>query len=125
MADKSLKLLGIRLAKADALLVEVLAYRMHVVRQIGSHKVRNGQKIIRPGIERQRISSARALAQQYGISGSFINAIWYTIIAEACRLQIVQVQGTKNACRPTKNNLQLRKLKKKSRKLVRQDRHGG
>lgn len=96
MADRSLKALGIRLAKADELLVEVLGYRMALVRQVGAHKALNGQKIIRQKVECRRIAMVRALARRYGMNPEFVSALLYLVIAESCRLQIAQLQGGKS-----------------------------
>lgn len=122
MADRSLKALGIRLAKADELLVEVLGYRTQLARQVGAHKALNGQKIIRLEVERQRLIKVRAWARKHDMKNTgFINAVWYMIIAESCRLQIAQLQGGKNTCRSRdvkSKDLRHRRLRAKLRKLV-------
>src|SRR3990167_963189 len=100
MGDRSLKTLGVRLTRADKLLVKVLGHRMELVRQVGAHKARNGQKIIRVEIERQRLIKARAWARKNGLRPDFVSAILYLIIAESCRLQIDQLQGGKSKRRP-------------------------
>ena len=100
MVDRDLKALGVRLTKADKLLMEALKYRMKLVHQVGAHKVRNGQRIIRLGIERQRLIKARSWARKNGLRPDFVSAVLYLIIAESCRLQIDQLQGGKGKHRP-------------------------
>jgi len=101
MVDRDLKALGARLTRADKLLVKALGHRMELVRQVGVHKARNGKRIIRPRVERQRLARVRAWARKYGIKNiNCVNAIWYIIIAESIRLQIDQLQGGKGKHRP-------------------------
>ena len=100
MVDRNLKTLGARLAKADKLLVAVLGYRMALVRQVGAHKVRNGQKIIRPKVEYRRIAMVRTLARRYGMNPDFVSALLYLVITESCRVQIAQLQSGKSKRKP-------------------------
>lgn len=120
MGDRNLKMLGIRLTRADELLVEALGYRMELVRQVGAHKKKNGQKIIRPKVERQRITRVCALAHEYGMNPDFVGAIWYMIIAESCRLQVAQLQSKDEGqlMHAKRNASRYRRLQAKFRRLV-------
>ena len=88
MSTDRIIVIGDELAGVDAEIIELLAKRMDLVRELELLKRGAGAPIIRPDIEEQRMASYRILADEYGISPRFILAIFYHIHAESIRRQL-------------------------------------
>src|SRR3989344_5217194 len=90
--ELDLKELGNRLRMVDNHLVTILAQRMELAKQVEEYKREHHESLIRLAVEDQRIESAKALAKTKGLNANFIAAFQYLIMAEACRVEILQMQ---------------------------------
>jgi len=88
----NLKELGRRLEMVDKHLVAILAQRMELAKLVEEYKREHKESLIRLTVEDQRIESAKALAKTKGLNANFIAAFQYLIMAEACRVEIGQMQ---------------------------------
>jgi SAM-dependent methyltransferase/chorismate mutase len=86
-----------QLARVDRHLVDVLARRSFLARQVEEWKSLeesdpSKQIIIRPAIETKRLNEFAQLAESKGLSSDFARVILWANIAESCRVQIDQKQ---------------------------------
>lgn len=89
----NLRELGRRLGMVDEHLVALLAQRMDLAKQVEAYKREHEEALIRLAIEDQRIESVKTLAKTKGLNPNFIAAFQYMIMAEACRVEIFQMQN--------------------------------
>lgn len=87
-----LKELGKRIGMVDRHLVALLSKRRELAIQVVNYKKTHGEPIIRFKVEEERLAAARAFAQEKGLDPNFIHSLFYTIIAETCRVQINLLQ---------------------------------
>ncbi len=90
---KNLDELGQQLGHLDHLLIEVLARRMQVAREVESFKRGSNQPILRQDVEAKRLDQAAGWAQRAGLNPDFARSILYQAIAESCRVQVGQLQS--------------------------------
>lgn len=88
----NLEELGARLRRVDKHLVTLLGKRMTLARQVEEYKRKNHEPIFRASIEDQRLAEVRQWAKNVGLSPNFMQAIFYFIIDEACKVQLIQLQ---------------------------------
>lgn len=84
--------LGKRLKMVDQHVIALLAQRMDLAKQVETYKRIHQEPLIRLGIEDERIDGARVLAKTKGLNPNFVASFLYFIIAEACRVEISQMQ---------------------------------
>jgi chorismate mutase len=72
----------------DSRIVELLAERMEVAREIGEHKRRHGMAIVQRDRFNELLESAEARAEFMGLSRSFIHSIFSAIHEESVRQQL-------------------------------------
>jgi chorismate mutase len=76
----------------DSRIVELLAERMEVAREIGEHKRQHGMAIVQRDRFNEVLKSAEARAEFMGLSRSFIHTIITAIHEESVRQQS-EIQG--------------------------------
>ena len=86
----TLKMLGEDIAKLDQQIVGVLIKRKEAVLNVEVAKYRLGLSIYRGDVERKRLATIKELARQDDLSPSFIQAIFYLIIDESSKVQMIQ-----------------------------------
>jgi len=90
--ELDLRELGDRLKMVDQHIVALLAQRMELARQVERYKRHRGQPIIRFEVEDDRLNKIAGLARERGLNPNFLFSLFYSIIAESCRVQINQMQ---------------------------------
>lgn len=88
----NLEELGARLRVLDRHLVALLAQRMSIGHQVGLFKQAKGYPIVRSSIEEDRLRESRTWAEEEGLNPHFVHALFYFLIDETCKTQIVQLQ---------------------------------
>lgn len=89
----NLKELAVRLDKVDMLLLALVKRRMDIALQVGEYKFRiTKEDIFRPKIEARRLSKFRRWARTHKMSPHFAEALFYLIIGESCKQQLIQLQ---------------------------------
>src|SRR3989344_5450143 len=87
--------LGVALRKIDKLVVDLLAQRMRVAKQVEEFKHDRQQPIYRGETESERMKQAHVWASGKKIGPSFapfVRALFYFIIGESCKTQMIQWQ---------------------------------
>lgn len=84
--------LGDRIAQVDQALVGLMARRMVLSLQVEEYKRGRGQKISRPAVETARLNKLSELAERLGLNPEFARAVFYFIIDESCKVQLIQLQ---------------------------------
>ncbi|HEY4521040.1 MAG TPA: methyltransferase domain-containing protein [Candidatus Paceibacterota bacterium] len=92
--------LGCRLAHVDNMIMILSKRRMDLVDQVGRHKRKTGEPIFRPEVEDRRINWARAWASLHGVNEHFAESLMYLLINEACKRQIILIQGQYDGAEP-------------------------
>lgn len=85
--------LGVRLRKVDQHVVELLGQRMRLSLQVEEYKRQRKQPIFRGEVEKRRLDEAYEWAARYGLNPEFARSIFYAIIGESCKMQMIQLQG--------------------------------
>lgn len=93
----NLEELGTRLQKVDRQIVALLGKRMELSLQVGEYKRTRHQAISRPDIEKWRLDGVGTWAQGHGMNPEFIRSIFYSIIGESCKMQMIQLQDSQNS----------------------------
>lgn len=93
--------LAVRLGKVDMLLLALLKRRMDLALQVGEYKMKKNppEEIFRPKIEDDRLGTFRAWAAEHKMNPHFVEALFYLIIGESCKQQMIQLQSS--AGKPT------------------------
>ncbi len=90
--------LGSRLSKVDMLLLALLKRRMDLALQVGAYKInektKEKQSIFRPEIEDKRLAAFREWATEHRMNPHFAEALFYLIIGESCKQQMIQLQNS-------------------------------
>lgn len=76
----------------DSRIVELLAERMEVAREIGKHKRRHGMAIVQRERFNELLESAESRAEFMGLSRSFIHSIFSAIHEESVRQQVLDMK---------------------------------
>ncbi len=87
-----LKQLGDRIGQVDRALVALIARRMDLSLQVEEYKRSRGEKISRPEVEIDRLNKICELAERLGLNREFARSIFYFIIDESCKVQLIQLQ---------------------------------
>lgn len=85
--------LGERIRAVDRHLVEVIAQRKKLVLQVGEEKRVYKGRIVRAGVEEERLREVQSWAVQKGLNPHFVHALLYLIIDESCKAQTEQLQN--------------------------------
>lgn len=88
----NLEQLGDRIGQVDRALVGLIARRMDLSLQVEEYKRGRGQKISRPEVETDRLTKICEQAERLGLNPEFARAIFYFIIDESCKVQLIQLQ---------------------------------
>lgn len=96
----NLEQLGERLGQVDRALVALMQRRMELSLQVEEYKRARNQVISRPEIETNRLNEVCKLAERVGMNPEFARSIFYVIIGESCKVQLIQLQ--ENAGVPSK-----------------------
>lgn len=88
----NLEQLGDRIGQVDQALVGLIARRMNLSLQVEEYKRGRGQKISRPEVETDRLQNIGDQAERLGLNPEFARAIFYFIIDESCKVQLIQLQ---------------------------------
>ncbi|MEN9614452.1 MAG: hypothetical protein RLZZ347_759 [Candidatus Parcubacteria bacterium] len=89
-----LKELGKRLKKIDMLILALLKRRMDLALQVGAFKIKEKQTIFRSDVEDSRLAEFREWAIAHKMNPHFAEAIFYLIIGESCKQQMIQLQAS-------------------------------
>lgn len=84
---KDLSQLRQEINEIDAQLLELLAKRVSVVKEVGEYKKENNLPIVDPEREQQIIDDKIKKAEKLNLSSTFIQKIWRTIFDEAYELE--------------------------------------
>lgn len=88
----NLEELGKRLRQVDRGLVALMGERMSLALQVEEYKRGRRQPIFRPEIEKYRLDEVCEWAYRYGLNPEFARSIFYSIIGESCKMQMIQLQ---------------------------------
>lgn len=88
----NLEELGKRLRQVDRGLVALMGERMSLALQVEEYKRGRRQPIFRPEIEKYRLDEVCEWAHRYGLNPEFARSIFYSIIGESCKMQMIQLQ---------------------------------
>jgi ubiquinone/menaquinone biosynthesis C-methylase UbiE/chorismate mutase len=88
----NLEQLGDRIGQVDRALVGLMARRMILSLQVEEYKRGRGQKISRPEVEMSRLQKICEQAERLGLNPEFARAVFYFIIDESCKVQLIQLQ---------------------------------
>lgn len=89
-AQQQLNDLRTEIDRLDAQLLEILAKRMTVARQIGKYKQQLGLPVVQPERYRQLIASLSSIGEAAGIDASFLQNLYRQIHEESVRQQSKQ-----------------------------------
>ena len=84
--------IGERLGLVDTSLIALLAERQKLVLMVEEYKRVTRQPIYRPEVELDRIQKVRTLAVKYGLNPDFVHSLFYQVIGEANKVQMIQLQ---------------------------------
>ena len=84
--------LGLRIGMTDRLLLRLLAHRMGLAVSVGARKRADKQEIYRRDTENKRIDALRIEGRKLGLNESFVEAVIYLVIGEACKQQMIRLQ---------------------------------
>ncbi len=90
--ESKLKELGRKIDQVDRTLVSLIARRMSISLQVEEDKRRRGENISRPVVEIDRLDKICQLAERFNLNREFARAIFYFIIDESCKVQLIQLQ---------------------------------
>ena len=88
----NLEQLGDRIGQVDRALVALIARRMELSLQVEEYKRSRNQKISRPEVEIDRLDTICEMAERLGLNREFARSIFYFIIDESCKVQLIQLQ---------------------------------
>ncbi len=89
---QDLKTLGDKLKLIDQGIMDLVLKRMQLARQVGFFKYLKGDEISRPSVEDSRIAGIRQYAESIGLNPNFASSLLYSLIDEACKEQMIQLQ---------------------------------
>ena len=87
-SDENLDMLRRQIDSIDDQLLDILARRMAVAREIGQFKKRNNMSIVQPDRYNSLMDKRAAIAKELGLSPDFIKSILATIHEESVRQQL-------------------------------------
>lgn len=90
---ESLEALRRRLDSIDNELLEILARRMEVAREIGKYKKEQGMSVVQPERYKDLIKNRVQMAEELGLGEKFIQSIMSTIHEESVRQQISNINN--------------------------------
>ena len=90
--------IGRRLRQVDQELVALMGQRMRLSLQVEEYKRTRNEAIFRPDVEKRRLDEVCELARHHGMNPEFARSVFYAIIGESCKMQMIQLQ--KNAYLP-------------------------
>ena len=82
-----LDMLRKQIDQIDKDLLMLFVKRFSIVKKIGKYKKDNNLPIINEKIEDEKINMLSQSARNFGVSESFIQAIWRTIFAQSHKLE--------------------------------------
>lgn len=88
-SDDALSDLRLHIDTIDSRIIELLAERMDVAREIGEYKIEHGMAIVQQNRYNDLLLSAEARAEAVSVSRSFIHQIFSAIHEESVRQQIL------------------------------------
>ena len=91
-----LSALGETIAKVDKDLINILATRMCLAKEVVHSKMRHGLPILRKKVEKQRAAQMARWAKEVGLSPEFARVVFYVVLAESCRIQIQAKESAKH-----------------------------
>jgi chorismate mutase len=92
--------LGESIANADKDLINILATRMCLAKEVARCKIKTGKPILRKSIEKQRTAQMVKWAREVGLDDlEFVRAMSYLVIAASCRVQIETKESYTQACK--------------------------
>jgi len=97
----NLEQIGKRLRQVDQELVALMGQRMRLSLQVEEYKRTRNEAIFRPDVEKRRLDEVCELARHHGMNPEFARSVFYAIIGESCKMQMIQLQ--KNANLPNEN----------------------
>lgn len=87
-----LEKIGNRINQVDRAIVTLLARRMDLSLKVEEEKRLLKQDISRPETETDRLNKVCEQAERLGLNPEFARAIFYVIIGESCKVQLIQLQ---------------------------------
>lgn len=84
--------IGERLGLVDNSIVALLAERQKLVLMVEEYKRMTQKPIYRPETELGRLQKIRTLAMKYSVNPEFAHSLFYQIIGEANKVQMIQLQ---------------------------------
>jgi len=84
---RSLRDVRADIALVDAQIIEIIARRMALVREVGAAKRATGQPVIDPAREAEVVARASALAREVGLPEDEVRALYRQLMAMARRVQ--------------------------------------
>ncbi|MES3031871.1 MAG: chorismate mutase [Patescibacteria group bacterium] len=93
--NPKLEKLGQKLARLDWQLVNLMARRLRLSRQVADAKKETGEPIFRASAERARLHRIAKWATEQGINPEFARTLLYNIIGESCKQQMIHLQTKK------------------------------
>ncbi|KTC92386.1 chorismate mutase [Fluoribacter dumoffii] len=76
-----------QIEQTDACLIEILAKRQELSKQIGALKSKEGKKIVDRSREKQLFEYYDHLSRQFHLQGDFINRLFKIIISNSKKVQ--------------------------------------
>jgi len=82
-----------KITKIDRKIVDLVAERNKLVKEVEKEKYENNEKkIIRLEIEERKMEQIKKWAKEKSLNPAFLQSLFYLIIAESCRTQISKRQ---------------------------------
>lgn len=92
-AAEQLRLLGSRIGKVDHQIVHALARRKELAEMVIDLKLKTGEPIYRPRIEKQRLASVARWAREEGVSPEFARALQFLTMSESRNVQVAILES--------------------------------
>ena len=83
-----------RLKRVDMMLLALLKRRMDLALQVGAYKIQKNEDIFRSETEDKRLAAFREWATNHKMNPHFAEALFYMIIGESCKQQMIQLQSS-------------------------------
>ena len=73
--------------EVDSKILELIAQRLVIVQKVGEYKRTNGNSIVDPEREQEKINTLAREAEQYGIPRDIIEKVWRTFFDVAYTIE--------------------------------------